>query len=244
MSFKGEDYDFAAGAIKGLRTWDVDDQGRLHGVTHKTIWTPGENVAKCEQGAGRYTPCPTYWTSCSDPTCVPHKGHFIASEPHAFDPDCSCGFWAYDEHTFKPHGAILGIIEGFGKTTVGTRGFRCEKARIVALCRNLDAEVVEMDRVSLSLWLRLKRLYPEVQFFDEIDEMVERHGEVMRSWGPVGEDFWEVKPPANDMVAFSAYSQALSRLSSQLLSPGLPAALPPSPAPTHAPLRWRIGGLR
>jgi hypothetical protein len=51
--------------------------------------------------------------------------------------DCGCGFWAYwkfDPHEFhlgeKP---VVGIVEGYGKTIVGTRGFRCAKARIVAL---------------------------------------------------------------------------------------------------------------
>lgn len=49
----------------------------------------------------------------------------------------NCGFWAYwkfDPHEFhlgeKP---VVGIVEGYGKTIRGTRGFRCAKARIVAL---------------------------------------------------------------------------------------------------------------
>jgi hypothetical protein len=51
--------------------------------------------------------------------------------------DCGCGFWAYwkfDPHEFhlgeKP---VVGIVEGYGKTIRGSRGFRCAKARIVAL---------------------------------------------------------------------------------------------------------------
>jgi len=49
----------------------------------------------------------------------------------------NCGFWAYwkfDPHEFhlgeKP---VVGIVEGYGKTIRGSRGFRCAKARIVAL---------------------------------------------------------------------------------------------------------------
>jgi len=49
----------------------------------------------------------------------------------------NCGFWSYwkfDPHEFhlgeKP---VVGIIEGYGKTIRGSRGFRCAKARIVAL---------------------------------------------------------------------------------------------------------------
>lgn len=51
--------------------------------------------------------------------------------------DCGCGFWAYWE--FNPHEfhlgekPVVGIVEGYGKTIPGKRGFRCQKARIVAL---------------------------------------------------------------------------------------------------------------
>lgn len=67
-------------------------------------------------------------------------GRFTELEKQLNDPafkDCGCGFWAYwkfDPHEFhlgeKP---VVGIVEGYGKTIRGSRGFRCAKARIVAL---------------------------------------------------------------------------------------------------------------
>src|SRR5690348_10697709 len=47
--FAGTEYEFAAGSLFGLRGWDMDDKGRLHGVTHREVWTPGENVSICKQ---------------------------------------------------------------------------------------------------------------------------------------------------------------------------------------------------
>jgi hypothetical protein len=232
--FKGDDYDFAAGSIHGMRSWGIDDQGRLHGVTHAEVWTPGENVAACK----RFTqiPCPNPvaprdrlpkgsvtaepkkkrgrrrgqeealppWerelllsfqppARCGDPAC--HYGMHIVKSDHRFDPDCECGFWAYDEHTFKPHGDITGIIEGYGKTTIGTRGFRCEKARIVALCRRHGGEPL-----SLSLWLRLQQLYPDAVFYEDRDAMVSNHGGVLHNWPPVDEGFWTAPVPKSELA--------------------------------------------
>lgn len=195
--FNGEDFDFAVGAIKGLRSWKADDQGRLRGVTYPAVWLPDENLAVCKEPGGKYEPCPKaddmtiYFYgrgTCSDPTCTP-RGHFVAaSETHAFDAEHGCGFWAYDEHHFNPHGDVVGVIEGYGKTTIGTKGFRCEKARIVALCR----EDADGDDLSLSLWLRLKQLYPSAEFFEDYDDMVMAHRAVLMSWDEPDEDFWNV----------------------------------------------------
>lgn len=211
--FKGEDYDFAAGSIHGMRSWSMDDLGRLHGVTHKDVWRPGENVAVCK--ATKWVPCPNRAAldkrpaprpsrlshdraemfiydefrlyqggSCNEPDC--RDWTHAAPTDHAFDPDCECGFWAYDEHTFAAHGDVMGIISGYGKTTIGTRGFRCEKATIAALCREHNDKLI-----SLSRWLRLQQLYPDVKFYDDEDEMVAKHGAVLHNWAEVGDDFWD-----------------------------------------------------
>lgn len=219
--FKGDDYEFAAGSIYGMRSWGMDDQGRLHGVTHREAWRPGENVSVCK--AVKRVPCPdaarakateivqyrsTFRDEMSfrvwDPPepCGKHPDCFDGTHPapsgHSFDPDCQCGFWAYDEHTFTSHGDVTGIIEGYGKTTIGTRGFRCEKARIVALLREHKD-----GYLSLSAWFRLQRLYPDAAFYDEIDEMVGKHGSVLRTWPEVGDDFWDQPVPRGDYYSIS-----------------------------------------
>lgn len=220
--FNGEDYEFAAGAIKGLRSWKADKQGRLRGVTHTTVWLPSENVSVCKDPGGSYEPCPKrerrrtdpggyypsltityhsdYDTTCDDPTCTP-SGHFVAAtETHLFDPNHSCGFWAYDEHHFQEHGDVIGVIEGYGKTTIGTKGFRCEKARIVALCRKHGG-----GDLSLSLWLRLQQLYPAAKFYEDRDQMVTAHGAVMRgNWDQPDEAFWAADELPKDEDTYSA----------------------------------------
>jgi hypothetical protein len=51
--------------------------------------------------------------------------------------DCRCGFYAYTdprhEEIAYDCGQIFGLIKGYGRTLIGSRGFRCEKAEIVAL---------------------------------------------------------------------------------------------------------------
>lgn len=51
--------------------------------------------------------------------------------------DCGCGFWAYwalNPSEFRMgEKPIVGVIKGYGKVLLGTRGFRSEKAKIVGL---------------------------------------------------------------------------------------------------------------
>lgn len=247
--FNGGDYEFAAGAIKGLRSWRADDQGRLRGVTHAAVWLPGENVSACkkeqrvpcearrqstESSRSRVCPCGCGLSvqdlmveaprdGCGAEGCDGHTHPH--PQPHSFDPDCGCGFWAYDEHSFSEHGDVVGVIEGYGRTTIGTKGFRCEKARIVALCRER-----EKDYMSLSLWLRLQQLYPAAKFYEELDDMVTAHGAVMRSWGPVGDDFWtpDDTPLDSSWGTLTVNTGSFVHQLRQAAMPFLPMQSPPS----------------
>lgn len=67
------------------------------------------------------------------------------------DPSCMCGYWAYWDYPKFGENGVVGIIEGWGKTLIGDEGFRCQKAKIVALVLP-DADVPPMfrrDRASL-----------------------------------------------------------------------------------------------
>lgn len=69
------------------------------------------------------------------PEPVPHQAGTL---------DCSCGFYAYFDEGHNPHhepGNVLGIVEGFGVCTVGSRGFRSSKARLRALVGQPDEMV-------------------------------------------------------------------------------------------------------
>lgn len=134
----------AAGVVRGVRVWSVDrpamptvnssPPGTLVGqYGHR--WVPGENTAECRKAA-------------IPPSVMGAKWGFDMKLklPEPCDgvmPDCTCGFYAYwdvgdDEVSTGPHG-IVGVIEGYGKTTIGEHGFRCEKARIIALAPAVDS---------------------------------------------------------------------------------------------------------
>lgn len=105
----GDEYPLAVGTIRGLRTWEYQPySGALHSVTYDYIWNPNDNLAYC--GFTRYGRC---------------------AREH-----CGCGFWAYHDGSEYPCGNVTGIIDAWGPTTVGTKGFRAQNAKILALCVN------------------------------------------------------------------------------------------------------------
>jgi hypothetical protein len=126
--FSGRDLPLAAGSVTAVRLWHVDMasaeavfsgtpapvEGLLTGV-FGGVWRPGENVAVC--GGGQ-----------ESPPCDLVPG-----------PECGCGFWAYWalRYAWRCHyywrGEVVGVIQGYGRTRIGTRGCRCGKARVVGL---------------------------------------------------------------------------------------------------------------
>jgi hypothetical protein len=169
---------FAAGVVTGVRSFEVDKLGRLTGVTVKQIWKPGENTAECRAAAVAAT---SMWASTSFlsnltltygyggvVTATPEKPKenlLDYSKPHDME-KCKHGFYAYYDgsNDYKTDDRISGVVEGYGETVIGTRGFRAMKARIVALRINKDvpAHVAAM----------LRRNYPSVPFFDSFKAMV------------------------------------------------------------------------
>ncbi len=121
--FDGRELDLAIGSVAGVRWWNLrmpdgpDGQPDLilEGVHSSQSWQPGENTARCIN---------LYY-----PHAAPHE---VPWE------QCACGFWAYWEVPDEPNPhnfgiPVLGVIEGYGRTLIGDRGFRCARARITAL---------------------------------------------------------------------------------------------------------------
>lgn len=128
------DRPLVAGTITGLRSFRVDKYGRLVGVIHRCVFKPGENLARCRESVHneyryvRFDGLPSY----------PDKGEGATStDKHQVGRrSCQCGYYAYFDQGNNPYhnsGNILALIEGRGLVTVGSRGFRAEKARLVAL---------------------------------------------------------------------------------------------------------------
>jgi hypothetical protein len=126
--FSGRDLPLAVGSVTSVRLWHVDmpsAKAVLNGTPERMdglltgvfggVWRCGENVAVCGGGQG-------------SPPCDLVPG-----------PECGCGFWAYWalRYAWRCHyywrAEVVGIIQGYGRTRIGTRGCRCGKARIVGL---------------------------------------------------------------------------------------------------------------
>lgn len=124
---------FAPGVVRGARAFSVDDIGRLAGVVFReAYWMPGVNTAECLKGTAHD---PFNWRR------FPNFFLPAPEQPHSFE-ICHCGFYGYYDgsNDYAPRGNALvsGVIEGWGETLIGTRGFRCSKARIVALTIHQD----------------------------------------------------------------------------------------------------------
>ena len=110
------------GMIRGLRSFFPRSPHHLIGWWGY-VWTPGENIGQCllPKVPGRIAP--------------------RFNEPHdVVDPQFTCGFYSYRLEGIPPYhqdqGTMWAVIEGWGNTLVGAKGFRCEIAEIVALAPN------------------------------------------------------------------------------------------------------------
>lgn len=124
-----DEAEFVAGSVTGYRWWSLEApdlalsparadimwrHGQLRGM--QDYWQPGLNIAICK----------------SDRTYRYHPDSTIPDE------NCGCGYWAYwtlQHHQVGSGGTlpVCGVIEGSGNVLIGTKGFRCSRARIVAL---------------------------------------------------------------------------------------------------------------
>lgn len=174
---------FAPGVVRGTRSFDVDKLGRLTGVSYKQVWSPGENTAECRKGdyasGGFIIPTIQWSFTLTTPTApVPEPSpeakkamDKVAKEwekkikADALDV-CTHGFYGYYDgsNDYYERGRVMGVIEGYGETVIGTRGFRCMKARIVAL---RIPEPVDPRLRALVL-----RNYSGIPFFETFERMV------------------------------------------------------------------------
>lgn len=175
FSEKGpQDWDFAMGSVTGYRWWYWHVPPKLAGYrdeewingpdsysyligAYKGEWEPGRIEAKCKShGSGLY----------------------FDSEEHIVPANrCGCGFWAYWDQGLKSEDVlysqekqpkivreyylnnapmvkipVLGVVEGSGRTVIGTKGFRSQYAKIKALCISDEGkEVLSYDVKTSSL---------------------------------------------------------------------------------------------
>lgn len=164
---------FAPGVVRGARAFDIDELGRLVGVTHRQVWIPGENIAECRKGKdadglwGGYLNL-TFTYRSSVIAVKPIMEEVEPEEPPHTMADCACGFYGYYDgsNDYRQKGRVNGIVEGYGEALIGTRGFRVAKARIVALAipRSVSerkAALVRRNYGALPIFTSFKQMVSE-----------------------------------------------------------------------------------
>ena len=199
--------------VKGARSFDIDNLGRLTGVTHRQVWVPGENVSECRKqesyGYGAMIKSGSIYAYGGDPygvrlgrmLGVPLTGYWVdelaagekskQKSKHEMK-SCACGFYGYYDgsNDYGNPARVSGVVEGFGEVLIGTRGFRAAKARIVALSIGVDKD--GDTAVSYALNRKVRRNYNGVPFYDTFEEMVQAYPTDV-VYGPTPEtdpEFW------------------------------------------------------
>lgn len=167
---------FAVGRVRGLRAFGVAEDGTLTGAIYQQRWHAGVNQAVCYDDA---RPSDTSLVEHIRPEGPGDNGH-MGRHPW-------CGFHAYwerEHNGYHREYRVDGIVDGFGEVVIGSRGFRAEKARIVALA--LYDVASDMNAHDLAIYHRLGRFpiddsiveqvarhYPSVPVFPSLDRMLD-----------------------------------------------------------------------
>lgn len=163
--------EFWPGTVRGYRAWDVSEMGGLLGLFYKQEWLPGINDAVCLDGKSTNKISPY-------PMVLPEK------PAHGMD-TCKHGFYAFyngsnDWHLAKNRifqSYVEGMIEntGYGEVFIGSRGFRCMHAKIVALTIDRTRGETQIDPEKE----RLVRLnYSGIPIFDDFDTMLAAYPQI------------------------------------------------------------------
>lgn len=128
------------GTVLAGRAWRVWPDGLLTGVTYTQPWTVRGNTAMCPYG-GREHPAgvPEDWPIGGGSFCA-HAGQKKAAKHRPGDAGCSCGWWSYVDLSLTSEWlyatssrGVTGLIKAHGLCTRGTKGYRSERADILAL---------------------------------------------------------------------------------------------------------------
>lgn len=103
------------GEVCGVRTFRIGEGGVLLPLFSDVPWHSGTNIAACQ-------------------VARPPEAEAAHTSP---DPECSCGFYVYatadaaDDYPHAQH--VLAVVACWGHVVAGTRGLRCERARVDAI---------------------------------------------------------------------------------------------------------------
>lgn len=160
--------DFSVMPLVGLRAWrpftHVGAAIQLCSENRPYVWHAGENIAEC-------MPVHAHWGP------VANVDHHDAPAPFMA---CQCGFFAYYDGTnnYRGESKISGLIAGYGRCIVGERGFRAEKARIVAFIQPKISQTAEL------LHRHILPVFPDVPVYDSEALALDAHPLTPVDMGP------------------------------------------------------------
>lgn len=171
MTFDGA---LAVGSVRGYRAWRVRANGMLTPLVYATAeWDRGaeEHLAACHgsPSVGQVEERP------GEDSHLRQGRIALWRNSHTME-SCRHGFYAYYDPkqaaaSAPGHPVVTGVIQGYGETLIGTKGFRCGKARILAI--NV-APSSGMWRLEPPIVEAMKTRYP-VPFFDSADHMAREY---------------------------------------------------------------------
>lgn len=150
--------------------------GRLHSSLFMSSYTGGVvplpcTCRTCQLGFSSIYGMPPASILSADPadlTTAKKAPHDVGSLA------CECGFYAYfdggDDYHSKASMAVTGIVEGYGHVVAGVRGFRAEKARVLALIKP-KRDVLVGQR----LWEQVAHNYVDVPAFKTVNQALAEH---------------------------------------------------------------------
>jgi hypothetical protein len=141
-----------AGSLRGYRTWRLQRRGSsargdslpLTSVTRRVVWGPSL-TASCTPEAMAH----------------PGQGPAILIGDHAAPAaGCRCGIYGwYDPNdTGMLRAGVFGVVEASGLVVMGERGFRAERARIVAVVSRNRRLAAACEQAGIAVYRRRRDL--------------------------------------------------------------------------------------
>jgi hypothetical protein len=124
------------GALRGFRWWRLSGDGRLLSPWRGPVrWDVGENESACLARRGVFgwkmsrAPHPR---GCPATRC--ECGFYALHALPSVNDELDRAIWEIDSTTSGGrHGLVLGVVGGYGRTLVGTQGWRSRFSRVLAL---------------------------------------------------------------------------------------------------------------
>lgn len=166
------------------RVFRAHSDGVLTGLVYRQPWAPGINEAMCPYSTGQAY-APDHWREpgIGHSYFYGHEGHKRSTPHKPGAMKCSCGFWLYHDLAMSAEWAkasggcgVVGLVHATGTMTRGTKGYRAQRAQIIALVAPLwagwdDPAEDEPAAPSASWWDNVVDLY-RVPIYTTLDAAV------------------------------------------------------------------------